>query len=422
MLGDSLSAHVVVVGGGAVGLCVAGEAAARGFRVTVLDRAPADARDGCSYGNAGMIVPSHIVPLAAPGVVSQAIRWMADPASPLAVKPRLERDFLAWSWRFVRSATAEHVRRAAPLLRDLHLASRALYERIAGDHDIGFAPRGLLMLCATREGLAAARHEAELARQLGVPAEEFDGAEVARYEPALAVRCAGGVFYPRDAWLAPGAMMTGLRARATARGVTMRDGVDVQALRVEGGVIRAVHTSAGDIDADHVVLAAGVWSDALARTAGVRLPLQAGKGYSVTCDPAPARLSVCAILSEARVAVTPMGSALRVGGTMELAGLDPRIDPRRVDAILRALPRYYPSLDPAAFARIAPWAGFRPCSPDGLPYIGRTRHATNLLIATGHAMMGISLAPVTGALIADLLEDRQPALDLALLAPDRFAA
>lgn len=422
MLGDPLSAHVVVVGGGIVGWCIADEAARRGFRVTVLDAAPAMQRDGCSHGNAGMIVPSHVVPLSAPGAILQALRWMPDPASPFSVKLRADRAFWRWSWLFARSATATHVHRAAPLLRDLHLASRALYEQWAAADDFGFAPRGLLMLCRTQRGLDDALHEAEIARGLGLPVETFAGRGVARYESATDVTCAGGVFYPRDAWLTPSALYDTVRARALARGVTARDATVAHGLRMEGARARAVRTATReDIDADEIVLAAGVWSGDLAHDAGLALPLEAGKGYSVTLDDPPSRPSVCAILHEARVAVTPMGGALRAGGTMELTGRDPRIDPVRVQAILDALPQYYPALPASAFARVTPWAGFRPCSPDGLPYIGRTRRATNLLVATGHAMMGVSLAAVTGALIGELLAGDALSHDLARLSPDRFS-
>ena len=192
-------------------------------------------------------------------------------------------------------------------------------------------------------------------------------------------------------------------------------------IRVENGRIRAVVTNGEEICGDEFVLCGGSWSPELAGKLNLNIPIQAGKGYSLTLPKPRQSPSICSILTEARVAVTPMGGSLRVGGTMEISGMNEDINPVRVQGIIRSFCRYYPEFQPADFDGIEPWRGLRPCSPDGLPYVGRTRKFANLSLATGHAMMGLSLGPVTGQLIADILSGEKPRHEIGLLSPDRFS-
>jgi D-amino-acid dehydrogenase len=412
--------EVLIVGGGVVGLFTAHYAAARGLSVTVLERgSPADA--GCSFGNAGMIVPSHVVPLAAPGMVSLGLRYMLSPESPFYVRPRPSLELLRWGARFWRAANARQVARAAPVLRDLHLASRACFEELARAHDFGLVQRGLLMLCKTAHGLDEEARAAAHARSLGVPAHVLGPAEAQALEPGARLDVVGAVHYPLDAHLSPERLMAALRESLERSSVRTVWNASVTGWRTRDGVVEAAITTGGDVTADEYVLAAGVWSTPVARDLGLSLPMQAGKGYSLTL-PEPRRLpALCALLSEARVAVTPMGRALRVGGTMELTGIDTAVNPRRVRGIVKALPRYFPDFAASDFDRVPAWCGLRPCPPDGLPYVGRTRRFRNLTIATGHSMMGVSLAPVTGRLVADVLSGTPPSIDIAALEPDRYS-
>ena len=405
-----------------VGLSTAYHAAGKGHHVTLVDRG-SPTSEGCSFGNAGMVVPSHFVPLAAPGMVGLALRWMGSPESPFYVKPRPSPDLLHWGFRFWRAATAEHARRSAPLLRDLHLASRAVYEEWAalwGD-TFGWTTQGLLMLCRTEKGMEAEVRMAEKARALGIPAEVLDAEATARMEPSLTLDVKGAVHFPLDAHLSPGRLMAILGAKAQEAGVRFLWNTSLTGWRTAGDHISGLQSSQGQLSADEYVLCAGAWSASLLRGLGVRLPLQAGKGYSLTLKNPIQMPRVCALLSEAHVAVTPMDGALRFGGTMEFAGLDEGIDPARVRGILKAIPRYLPAFTPADFEGITPWCGLRPCSPDGLPYVGRFGRYSNLSAATGHAMLGVSLAPVTGRLMAEVLTDEPPSLDIAALRPDRFS-
>ncbi len=416
-----MSQHLVVIGGGVSGLAVAEAAARRGFRVTLIER-QAEERSGCSFGNAGMVVPSHFVPMAAPGVVVQGLKWLSNPESPFYIKPRVDLDLARWGLLFIKSATAAHVARCGPLLRDLHLASREGYQDLAAQgEDIGLVSKGLLMLCKKTHTLDEEAAMAEKARALGVPAEVLDAAAAARLDPGITMAIAGAVHYPRDCHLSPERYLAVLQRRAVAHGAQLLWQTQVQGFRREAGRIRAVLTSAGEIAADHFVLCGGIWSERLLRSLGVRLPMQAGKGYSVTVPEPVEQPALCSILTEARVAVTPMGGTLRFGGTMEMSGLNERVNLRRVAGIVAAAADYFPAFQRSHFEGIAPWHGMRPCPPDGMPFIGRTAAATNLIVATGHAMMGLSLAPVTGAIVARLLAGEPPGFDLALTHPDRFA-
>lgn len=415
--------RVVVIGAGVVGLACARALAARGHRVTVIDRNP-ERRDGCSFGNAGMIVPSHFVPLAAPGMVWLGLKWMFDPESPFWIRPRLDRDLFEWGWRFLRAANRRQVARAEPLLRDLNLASRGCYEQLAdattGIGDFGLVKRGLLMLCRTEHGLEEEARFAARANQLGVPAEVLDARGTAAADPGITMAVAGSVRFPLDAHLAPERFLAALTAACHRLGVGFRWGTEVTRIRTAGRRIAAVESQGACDEADQVVLAGGAWSPTLVKSLGLRLPMQAGKGYSLTLEQPRQLPSLCSICTEARLAVTPMDGRLRIGGTMEIAGLDERVDPRRVRGIIRSALAYFPELQEKDFAGVEPWKGLRPCSPDGLPYLGRTARHDNLVIATGHAMMGLSLAPITGKLVGQLVAGERPDHDLALLSPDRF--
>ncbi|EDY20793.1 FAD dependent oxidoreductase [Chthoniobacter flavus Ellin428] len=407
--------HVAIVGGGVIGLSAALECARRGHRVTVIERAPA--RRGASLGNAGMIVPSHFVPLAAPGMIGLGLKWMWNPESPFYIQPRLDWDLLAWAIRFWRASTPERVQRVAPLLRDLHLASRELYARLAEEEDFGLVKKGLLMLCKTERALEEEARTAAKAQTLDIPAKVLDAPQTAARDPSVTMDIAGAVYFEKDCHLDPARYVATLERRLRATGAELLYDGNVIGWRREGDRFVAARTTRGEIAADEFILAGGAWSPEL----GLRLPMQAGKGYSVTLPEPIEQPQLCSIFTEARIAVTPMGNALRFGGTMEIAGTNERINPRRVEGILRAVPHYFPHFRREHFAGLQPWCGLRPCSPDGLPYLGRTRAATNLVVATGHAMMGLSLAPITGELVGQLVDREPPRFDLGLLDVDRYA-
>ena len=417
-----MSKNIVIIGAGAIGLSCAVQCARKGHRVTVIERNGA-ARDGCSFGNAGMIVPSHFVPLAAPGMVKLGLKWMLNPESPFYIKPRFDRDLFDWSFKFWKAANVEHVRQCSPLLRDLSFASRALFEELAeqNGNEFGLVTRGLLMLCKTQHGLDDEATFAAQADTLGVPAEVLDAKQVAKLDPGVTMDVAGAVYFPKDAHFTPDRYVELLQQQAKKFGVIFKWNTEVTGLETRGGKISAVETLHGELSADEIILCGGSWSPVIARELGLKIPIQAGKGYSLTL-PQPRELpQLCSIFTEARMAVTPMGTSLRFGGTMEISGLNEDINPVRVQGIIKSVAKYFPKFSAADFENIQPWRGLRPCSPDGMPYLGRTAKFSNLVLATGHAMMGMSLSPITGKIVGEIVSGEPTSFDLRLLAPDRFA-
>lgn len=416
-----MNKQVVIIGGGIIGLSAAAHCLSRGHRVTIIERNQ-EGCEGCSTGNAGMIVPSHFVPLAAPGMVQLGLKWMWNPRSPFYIRPRWDADLFEWAARFCRACTPAHVKRAAPLLRDLSLASREIYLREAeSGEEFGLVRKGLLMLCKSARTLSEEAHMAGKARRLGIPAEVLDARQTADLEPGLTMDIAGAVYFPMDCHMSPQRYASAVARRVAATGGKFLFDSHVHGWRREGGHLRAVQTSRGEIGGDEFVLAGGAWSAEIVKDLPLRLLLQAGKGYSVTLASPVQRAQICSILTEARVAVTPMGNAMRFGGTMEIAGLDERINSTRVQGIINAVGRYFPRFTREQFEGIKPWVGLRPCSPDGLPYLGRTQAASNLIVATAHAMMGMSLAPVTGRIIGQLVDREPVGFNIKSLSPDRYA-
>ncbi len=413
-----MSKHVTILGAGVIGLSTALYCARRGMRVTVIEK-KAQQRDGCSFGNAGMIVPSHFTPLAAPGMVKLGLKWMWNPESPFYIKPRLNLDLITWGLRFWQASTKQRVDAAAPVLRDLSLLSRQCFEEIG--LDFGLVKKGLLMLCKKQQTLDEEAHMAAQALGLGIPAEVLDAKATAALDPAVTMDVAGSVFFPKDCHLSPGRFITAMEEELKRCGAEILWETEVKGFRKEAGILKSVQTNCGEITSDEFVLSGGIWSDETARALDLKLPMQAGKGYSLTVKNPRQLPELCSICTEARLAVTPMDGALRFGGTMEMAGIDERINPRRVRGIICAAPDYFPAFQESDFSDIQPWSGLRPCSPDGMPYIGRTQRWKNLTIATGHAMMGLSLAPATGRIVADVLAGERSPVALELLSPDRYA-
>lgn len=418
----SKSKSVLIVGGGVIGLCTAYYAMQKGHKVTLVERG-AKEHDSCSLGNAGMIVPSHFVPLAAPGMVSYGLRVMWNPESPFYVRPRLSLDLMRWGWQFWRAANAGHVARSAPLLRTLNLESRRCYEEFAArsDNAFGLVQKGLLMLCKTEKTLHAEAELVEKAHSLGLKAEVLDAKQTAARDPSVTMNVAGSVYFAQDCHLTPQKFVAELTRALEAGGATFHWNSEVTGWRVGSGRIEAVQTAQGELTADEYVLAGGSWSPQAVQGLKLNLPMQAGKGYSVTLPNPRQQPDLCSIFMEARVAVTPMGDTLRFGGTMEITGLDETINPARVQGIIKSIPSYFPEFRVEDFRDLPVWRGLRPCSPDGMPYIGRFGRYANLSAATGHAMMGLSLGPVTGKLMAELLSDEAPSIALEALSPDRYA-
>lgn len=417
-----MSRHVVVIGGGIVGVACAYYLLGRGHRVTVVERGR-EGHDCCSLGNAGYISPSHFLPLAAPGIVGEALRWMLNPESPFYVKPRPDPELIGWVWRFWRAARPTRAHAVGPLLRDLNLKSRDLFLELAEATGNRFELRrdGCLALFQTEAGLRREAVHAARSEALGMPAPVLDAQGVAELEPEVTLRVHGGVHYVLDAHVTPERFHATLTDLVRGRGGRIVYDAEVTGWSAGERRVLGLQTVAGEIGADEYVLAAGASSAGLLRGLGVRIPLQPGKGYSLTLDAPRERPRRPLLLQDVRVAITPLGSRLRFGGTMELGAAGVEINPPRIRGLVRSAIRHLPAFRPEDFEGVRPWCGHRPCTPDGLPYLGRLPGFENLTLATGHAMMGLSLAPITGLLVSEILSGSPPSIPVTALRPDRYA-
>lgn len=409
---------VLIIGAGAIGICSAYYLRDEHVRTCVIDRGETGA--GCSFGNAGLIVPSHSIPLASPSALVHALKWFANADSPFYIKPRLNRKLLSWLWRFGMACRRRRVQGAIAALRDLSRASLTLHRELAGRDgaDYSFAQTGMLAAFQSNHGLEEGMHEASVLRDYGIPSTVLGQADVHELVPELDAKIIGGIHYSDDAHLEPARFVDRLATWVLQKGATIVPRTEVLGFKTSGGNIRVVKTTQGDFRPAQVVLASGSWSPCLTRDLGVRIPVEPAKGYSITFRRPAHWSSVPVMLSEHKVAVTPMGRLLRFAGTLELAGLDFSINRRRVRAIWRAVQQCF--VDTSDLELLELWRGLRPLSPDGLPIIGRSRSSRNLIVATGHGMLGMSLGPVSGKLVSEIACDKPTSIDISAFAVDRF--
>ncbi len=412
--------RVGIIGGGIIGLSSAYYLTKAGHQVTIIEQS--EMKDGCSFGNAGMIVPSHLIPLAAPGMISKGIRWMFNSSSPFYVKPRLSGDLIKWGYHFYKCATKEHVARSAPSLKEISLLSKSMFKQLSTElpFNFGYHERGLLMLYQTKETEYEEIETAALANAHGIEAHILSAQEVQKLEPDVLVKVRGGVYFPGDAHVTPQLFVNQLKTYLKEKGVVIKDKTEVVDFVIESDRIKSVKAANEEFTFDEVVLATGSWSALVAAKLNLSLPMQAGKGYSFTLENVQKNTRVPSIFLEARVAVTPMGDTLRFGGTMEITGIDHSISMNRVKGIVDSIPHYYPEMKVEMPKKEEVWHGLRPCSPDGLPYIGRSKKIKNLVIATGHSMMGLSLGPGTGKLVSEMIDRTKTSISLNEFEPERF--
>jgi D-amino-acid dehydrogenase len=411
--------EILIVGGGIIGVCSAYYLAEQGWQVTIIDKG--DICRGASYGNAGLISPSHCIPLAAPGVITKAIKWMFDQESPFYIKPRVDLELWLWLWRFYRACNDNIMHKSMPVLWQLGQSSTKLFEQLANlsGLNFGYQPNGCLHLFKNARDYEVGIDEARLLNELGIDSEVLSPEGVRKLEPNTGFRGVGGIYFAGDAHLIPHQFVQGLARICEEMGVKIKKDAEVIGFKTSGRMISKVETTRGDFRSDCVVLAGGAWFPALSRMLGIPTFIQAAKGYSITVKKPDVSPSIPLILSEAKVAVTPMGETMRFAGTLELTGMDMSITRRRVEAILREVHDYLNLSERQELIEI--WRGLRPCTPDGLPVIGRSMQLDNLVVAGGHATLGVSLGPVTGKLVSQIVTNTPPLLDLAPLRLERFS-
>lgn len=411
---------VIVAGGGVIGLCAAYYLHKGGHEVVVIERG--DIQRGTSFGNAGYVSPSHFIPLASPGIVAKGLQWMLSASSPFYIKPRLDLDLIKWGLTFWRRSSKSFMEKNIPPLNEILHLSRALTSDMRdelGNH-FRMEELGCFMLykSATTE-----KHEIELAKEaasLGIETKIFDAKGVQEMEPEVEVNVRGGILYPIDCHLHPGDLMQTIYNYLQSNGVQFQLNTSIEGFEKVGRKVSKVITDKGDFTADEFVLATGSWLPIVTKHLGVELLLQAGKGYSMTFENIERNLRQPAILVDDRVAMTPMGRDLRMGGTMEISGLQSPMLIKRVQSIFKAAKNYYPNLPVSFPSSEKIWWGWRPLSPDGLPYIGRHSKFDNLVLSGGHAMLGLSLAAATGKLVEEIIGGKKTCMDITAFNVERY--
>lgn len=409
----------VVIGGGAVGLLAAYELHQRGIQVTVIDKG--DFGAACSAGNAGWVTPSLSDPVPAPGLVATSLKWMLKRDSPLYIRPSSVPSMAPWLFRFWRNCNEEAFHSGMTATARFAMPTMKLYDALV-ENGVEFEMHqtGLLLAAINPGYLDHLAEELEIMREFGYETPlELSGAELRDFEPSLTSEIVAGLWIREERHVRPETLTAGLVTWLTDRGVTLLSGVEVTGFRHSGKGIGQIDTSEGPLEVNAVLIAAGAWSGQVARLAGVNLPMQAGKGYNVTVTNPELKLKHATYFSEVKVACSPFDGALRISGTMELSGVNTRFDPRRLDAIRRGADRCLGDWNRGSGE--TSWVGMRPMLPDGLPAIGRAPGFDNLFVATGHAMLGITLGPATAAAIAGLMASESDIPDLSAFDPGRFA-
>ena len=412
--------QVTIIGGGVIGLCCAYYLNKEGYEITVIDRN--DITDGCSFGNMGYISPSHFTPLASPGIVSQGLKWMLSSSSPFYIKPRLNWDLLRWGMTFWKNSNAKKVKENIPHLNNLLQLSRELMNDLKKEFNGSFTmiEKGCWMLY---KNPATGEHEKQLAEQaeeLGLKTIICNNNEVQQYEPEVEVNVAGGVLYIDDCHINTTEFMKTLHQHLLNAGVKFLLNTEVKGFLMNHSVAGVI-TNNGNTATDEVIIANGSWMPELAKILGIKMLMQPGKGYSVAYNGLEKNLHYPSILVDDRTATTPIDRWLRIGGTMELSGYSDNILPKRVMTLYNAFKKYYPGLEIAPPQIEKAWYGYRPVTPDGLPYIGKHHQFTNLTFAGGHAMLGVSAAAATGKLVNEIISHRPTSIGISAFEPERFS-
>ena len=411
--------EVIIVGGGIIGLATAYYLNLEGHDVSVIDQDKI--KSGTSHINSGYLTPSHIIPLAAPGMISKGFRWMFNNSSPFYIKPRFDLDLVNWGMKFIKSCTSEHVQKSMKSILDINLLSKKLFIEMqqSNTFDFHLESKGLLMAYKTSLAEREEAKAASWAKDLGITVKQLSKEEILKIQPKVPMEVAGAFMYESDAHTTPELFMNNLKNHLMSRGVKFFLDTVVSSFQKKEKKIETLNTNKGIFKADEFVIATGAWTEGILKELGIKLSIQAGKGYSFDVQHITG-LSIPAILSEAKVAVTPMSGYTRFGGTMEISGINSKINSRRVLSIVNAAKEYYPGIEIPLTSVDKARSGLRPLSTDGLPFIGRHSSFKNLVLASGHAMMGWSLGPATGKLLTELISGYDPSLDLKPYSPERI--
>lgn len=402
--------RVVVVGGGVIGAACAYYLRRAGRDVTLVEQG--EFGRGCSHGNCGYVCPSHVLPLAGPGALWGTLKTLLSRNSPLKVRWQLDPAMWRWFWQFARKCNQRDLLAAGHAIQALLGSSRTLYDELLQSTlaDVEWEPLGLLFVFRTA---AAMEHYAAtdklLRSEFNLGAKPYDERALVELEPALKPGSAGAWHYETDGHLRPDKLMLAWRRVLQDQGVEIRENCRWQDIVIDGQLARKIVTSQGELAADQIVVATGAWTPQLQRLLRSPIAIQPGKGYSLTMP----RPQICPrysmIFEEHRVAITPLASTYRIGSTMEFAGYDTSLNPDRLRLLRDGAALYL--REPLAEPVLEQWYGWRPMTPDSLPFIGRTPAFSNVFLAAGHGMLGVSMSPGTGRLLAELVTGQTPHID-----------
>ena len=412
--------RVLVAGGGIIGIACAHYLSEAGYAVTVIDQGGIG--EGCSHGNCGHICLSHVLPLNEPANLLAALGSLVNPRAPFSVKPQWRPALLRWFWEFARRCNHRHALSAGRAMKSVLDASAQEYRALFGMwvFEADWQPRGLLYVLRTPRGMARfAAQDAMLRDTFGVAARRLEGSELPDFDPALRPGLAGAFHYEGDAFLRPDALTANWRTWLASRGVRFEEGRRVQGVETGGGRIVRLLTDAGEVTADHYVFALGAWSADLATDLGCPVPLEPGKGYSITTTRPRNCPRHAMLFTEHRVGATPFDEGFRLGSMMEFAGFDATIPPRRIRQLVDSARHYLH--EPAGETVLETWCGWRPMTWDSLPIIGRVPGLGNAVLATGHHMLGMTMAPATGRLVAEIVAEAPAHIDPSHFSPERFS-
>ena len=413
-----MSKKVLIVGGGIIGICSAYYLSKDGHDVTIIDKYGMDS--GASYINAGYLSPGHIIPLASPGVIKQGLKWMFDSSSPFYVQPRINIDFFKWLFAFNKSCSINNVNNSIVPIIDISLLSQNLLKDIKIENKMGFHydHKGLLMLCKHEKSLEKENEVVRLAVANGLDAKMLNKQEIKKIEPNINVDSIGAAYFGCDHHTTPGELIEALKKFIKQKGVKCFTNTEIKDYNIANNKIDSISVSNQILKFDEYILSAGTWTSQICKKLGIDILLQAGKGYSVNSK-SDTGISCPAILVEAKCAVTPMNGFTRFSGTMEISSVNNRIRKNRVDAICNSVESFYPSIKVSSSERENARFGFRPISADGVPYIGRTNKLDNVIIATGHGMMGWSMSTGTGKIISEIISNKKTSIDINRFNPNR---
>ena len=411
---------IIIVGGGVNGLCAAYYLQKGNHDVTIIDSG--DITNNCSFGNMGFLSPSHFIPLASPGVVAEGLKHMLSSTSPFYIKPRLNLSFLQWALKFYKNSVQKVVEKNSPHLSELLNLSRRLMNEIRSDIGDVFEMEeiGCMMMCRQQKTYEEELKVADAAEKLGLAVERLTREDLQKREPDVELDIYGAVLFKDDAHIHPGKFMIAMKSYLEQKGVHFQLNTTVTGFKKNGKKIESVITDKGVFTGAEILLSAGSWLPQLSKMLGITLLLEGGKGYSYTYDHVEKNIRYPAILVDGRCAITPWKHALRIGGTMEFSGINDKVLISRMQGIYHSVKSFYPGLKIDFPPKDKIWTGLRPVTPDGLPYIGKADNFENLLIAGGHAMLGISESAATGKIISDIVDKRSTTIDISAFKVGRF--